>query len=82
MVVYQEFRGVFSTFELRVLTALDCPNIAGAKAPIAPVLNTPLDSISLILEGTTLIQGLCLFSLPSFPGAKSIPESRVYKIHK
>ena len=24
------------------MTVIDCPNIAGAKAPIAPVLNTPL----------------------------------------
>ena len=38
-------RGVFRTFELRVLTVIDCSNIAGAKAPVAPVLNTPLISI-------------------------------------
>ena len=52
-------RGVFRTFELRVLTIIDCPNIAGAntvtvrndcpniagaQAPTAPVLNTPLYS--------------------------------------
>ena len=24
------------------MTVIDCPNIAGAKAPVAPVLNTPL----------------------------------------
>ena len=35
-------RGIFRTFELRMLTVMDCPNIAGAKASIAPVLNTPL----------------------------------------
>ena len=35
-------RGVFRTFELRVLTVIDCPNITGALAPVAPVLNTPL----------------------------------------
>ena len=45
-------RGLFRTFELRVLTLLDCPKIAGtnkpifkiagAKAPIAPVLNRSL----------------------------------------
>ena len=27
-------RGVFRTFELRVLTVIDCPKIAGAKAPV------------------------------------------------
>ena len=32
-------QGRFRTFELRLI---DCFNIAGAKAPIAPVLNTPL----------------------------------------
>ena len=36
--------GVFRTFEFRVLTVIDCPKIAGAKAPIAPMLNTPLYS--------------------------------------
>ena len=49
-------RDVFRTFELgvltvidcptygcsRVLTIIDCPNIADGKAPIAPVLNRPL----------------------------------------
>ena len=53
-------RGIFRTFELRVLTVIDfpkiagakgrwlidCPNIAGAKAPKAPVLNTTLISNS------------------------------------
>ena len=24
------------------MTEIDCPNITGAKAPVAPVLNTPL----------------------------------------
>ena len=24
------------------MTVIDCPNITGAKAPVAPVLNTPL----------------------------------------
>ena len=51
-----EFRGVFRIlklrvlsdniiFPMRVLTLADsnkCPKIAGAKAPIAPVLNKPL----------------------------------------
>jgi len=54
--LYPSDRGLFRTFELgvltvidfptyrcsRVLTIIDCPNIADAKAPIAPVLNTPL----------------------------------------
>ena len=62
-------RGVFRTFELRVLTIIDCPkiagaravivvdcpNIAGAKAPVAPVLNTPLLRA---LEAETTIQKL------------------------
>ena len=28
-----------------MVTVIDCPNIAGAKAPVAPVLNTPLSQI-------------------------------------
>ena len=35
-----KFKGVFRTFELLVLTVIDCSKIAGAKAPIAPLLNT------------------------------------------
>ena len=49
-------RSVFRTFESWVLTVIDCskiagvkgidsnisPNITGDKAPVAPVLNTPL----------------------------------------
>ena len=27
------YRGLFRTFELRVLTVIDCPKIAGAKGP-------------------------------------------------
>ena len=41
------YRGVFRTFELRVLTVIDCPKIAGAKGltvidfPILRVLKHP-----------------------------------------
>ena len=28
----------------RAVIVVDCPNIAGAKAPVAPMLNTPLQS--------------------------------------
>ena len=31
------------------MTVIDCPNIAGAKAPIAPVLNTPLQALTCTL---------------------------------
>ena len=31
------------------MTAIDFPNIAGAKAPIAPVLNTPLRLLTVLL---------------------------------
>ena len=27
------------------MTVIDCPNIAGPKAPVAPVLNTPLQCL-------------------------------------
>ena len=30
------------------MTVIDCPDIAGPKAPIAPVLNTPLDIVKLL----------------------------------
>ena len=29
------------------MTVIDCPNITGAKAPIAPVLNTPLSTVEI-----------------------------------
>ena len=32
-----------------MVTVIDCPNIAGAKAPIAPVLNTPLLFVTYLL---------------------------------
>ena len=54
------FRGLFSIFELRVLTVIDCLKIvganspifkiAGAKAPKAPVLNRLQRLIILILK--------------------------------
>ena len=33
-----------------MVTIIDCPTIAGAKVPIAPVLNTPLFSNKYIAE--------------------------------
>ena len=38
-----------------MLTVMDCPNIAGAKASIAPVLNTPLIYYNLALPIGTQI---------------------------
>ena len=38
------------------MTVIDCPNITGAKAPIAPVLNTPLE-IDLLYKPLYLLTG-------------------------
>ena len=35
-------RGLFRTFELQMLTVIDCPKIVDVKAPKAHMLNRPL----------------------------------------
>ena len=35
------YRGVFRTFELRVLTVIDCPKIAGANSPFFQICGCP-----------------------------------------